>query len=293
MDKKIVVVAVVAAVAVVAIAAALLLTGGGSSTDDAKYKIVSGDSVSVNYTGTFYSYYGEENAAVFDTSYESVANDPNAFKANDYTPRTTYSTLNFVVDDGTLLKKFNDAVIGHSVGDIVKVNLTAEEGYAAEVETGTIPMNGNIMSNVYYTVATYFKYIYPEVELVAGTPVNYTTSYGWPGIATLIEGDSQAIPVVKMEYLPVEGESYKVYDNGKTSVYYNVKEIGDINITYDVKIVNPVHLDGNSIQMLKLEMGSRFVYITGLEGDNMLYKTGKETNNEPLYFQIEIVSVNV
>lgn len=288
MDKKIVTIVVVAAALIaVVVAVGLLLQDHGGSNED-KHKIVSGDRVSVNYTGTLYAYYGEENAAVFDTSYETVAKDDSVLKANDFGARPSYSTLDFVVDDGTLLKKFNDAVVGHYVGDIVKVYLSADEGYVAAMETGTLPMRGNVMSTLYFTTTSYFKYTYPEVELVAGTAVDYTTKCGWPGKATLSEDGTN----VRMDYLPTEGQSYKAYDNSRTTAYYKVTEVGSSTITYDVDIHDPVYVSGTSIQMLKLDMGSRNLYITALDGDEMSYKYGKETYNEPLYFQIEIVSVN-
>ncbi len=287
MDKKIVTIVVVAAALIAAVVAVGLLLHDHDGNDD-KHKIVSGDSVSVNYTGTFYAYYGEENAAVFDTSYETVAKDPAVLKANDFSVRPSYSTLDFVVDDGTLLKKFNDAVVGHYVGDIVKVYLSAEEGYVAAMETGTLPMQGNVMSNLFYTTTSYFKYIYPDVQLVAGTAVDYTTKCGWPGKATLSEDGTN----VRMDYLPAEGQSYKAYDNTRTTVFYKVTEVDASTITYDIEVHNPVYLSGTSIQMLKLDMGSRNLYITGLEDGQMSYKYGKETYNEPLYFQIEIVSAN-
>ncbi len=290
MDKNTVtIIAVIVMVAAVAIAAAVLLMPKDNSGHDVdKEKVVSGDTVSVNYVGTFYDYNGGENAAVFDTSYQYIAEDATVFKSNDYTPRSEYNTLDFKVGDGTVLKKFNDAVIGHSVGETVKVYLTAEEGYVAALETGTVTQEGNVMSSGYLTTSSYFAYVYPGVSLIAGTPVSYTTSYGWPGTATLSEDGT----LVTMQYLPTEGKSYKVYDNTRTTVYYKVTDVGE-TITYDIDIRNPVYLDETSIQMIKLEMGSRFVYITDIDDDGLHYKTGgREVSNEPLYFQIEIVSIN-
>ncbi len=287
MDKKIVTIVVVAAALIaVVVAVGLLLHDHGSNEE--KHKIVSGDLVSVNYTETLYAYYGEENAAVYDTSYETVAKDPTVLKANDFSVKPSYSALNFVVDGKASLKIFKEAVNGHYAGDIVKVLQTAEEGDSTTVETGTLPLNGNIMSNVFPVVTSQFKNTYPGVKLEAKSPVDFTTTCGWPGKATLSEDGA----VVTMEYLPIEGQSYKAYDNTRTTVYYKVTDVGESTITYDIEIHDPVYLDGKSIQMLKLDMGSRSVYITALDDDQMSYKFGKEAYNQPLYYQIEIVSVN-
>ena len=117
MDKRIVAL-IIAAIAIVgAGVAALLLTGGEEKKTDPDHVIASGDRVSVNYTGSYYGYVGDQNAAVFDTSYRTIAEDGSVFKSCDFSKRSEYEPLEFVVDDGKLLKKFNDAVVGHRVGD--------------------------------------------------------------------------------------------------------------------------------------------------------------------------------
>ena len=47
-------------------------------------KAAYGDEVTVNYTGTFYAYYGEENAVVFDTSYRSIGENDAIIKSNSF-----------------------------------------------------------------------------------------------------------------------------------------------------------------------------------------------------------------
>ncbi|MBR4225694.1 MAG: FKBP-type peptidyl-prolyl cis-trans isomerase [Candidatus Methanomethylophilaceae archaeon] len=287
MDKRIVAL-IIAAIAIVgAGVAALLLTGGEEKKTDPDHVIASGDRVSVNYTGSYYGYVGDQNAAVFDTSYRTIAEDGSVFKSCDFSKRSEYEPLEFVVDDGKLLKKFNDAVVGHRVGDLVRVGLSAEEGYVAGVESGTLPTGGSTMPRSYYTTASIFGSLYRGVELAKDVPVRFTTSYGWPGTATLYENG-----IVTMVYDPAVGESYKVFDNSRTSAFYHVTSVGDDSISFDIEVRNPVHVDGKSIQMVRMEMGTKVLYITGIDGDGLHYKTGGERFNQPLYFEIEIVSVN-
>ena len=287
MNKRFLALAV-AAVAVVAIAAAaVLLMNGGEKHNDPSHTIASGDKVSVDYIGTYYAYYGEAYSAVFDTSIQSVAEDESAFKSNDYSKRPAYSPLEFEVDDGKLLKKFNDAVVGHKAGDVVRAYLTAEEGYSAPVESGTLPVAGNRLARSYYTTSSVFSSIYGDVKLVPNVPMEFTTTGGWPGIATLYDDN-----MVTLLLVPAAGETYKAFDNGKTTAYYAVTAVEDDSVVFDIDIRNPVYVDGRSIQMVKLDMVTKSAYVTGIDGSGLQYKTGGERYNQPLFFEIRIVSVN-
>ncbi len=287
MNKRFLALAVAAVAVVAIIAAAVLLMNGGEKHTDPSHTIVSGDKVSVDYIGTYYAYYGEANCAVFDTSIQSVAEDESAFKSCDYSKRPAYSPLEFEVDDGKLLKKFNDAVVGHKAGDVVRTYLTAEEGYVAPVESGTLSVSGNSLSRSYHTTSSVFSSLYGDVKLVPNVPAELTTTGGWPGIATLYDDN-----MVTLLLTPVAGETYKAFDNGKTTAYYVVTAVEDDSITFDIDVRNPVYVDGNSIQMVKLDMVKKADYITGIDGSSLQYKTGGERYNQPLYFEIRIVSVN-
>lgn len=77
--------------------------------------IKAGDKISVNYTGRF------ENGEIFDSS---EGKQP----------------LSFTVGAGQLIKGFDDAVIGMTVGEKKQVTLAPEEGYGTRREDHIIDM---------------------------------------------------------------------------------------------------------------------------------------------------------
>ena len=62
-------------------------------------------------------------------------------------------------------------------------------------------------------------------------------------------------------------------------------------MTFDLIIDNPVQVDSSgSIQMIKLEL-EQDIYITAIHGDDIVYKTGSERMNQPLYFEITLTKI--
>ncbi len=245
-----------------------------------------GDDVTVNYIGTFYDEYGKENAVVFDTSFSDIANNDGIAKSNDFTKRDSYSPLAFNVGGGSVLDGFNNAVIGHKVGDTFKVKIDAINGYVSTSVTGVLKTSNNVMSSSISMTKTEFAAAYSDVNLVEGQAVKFTSNYGWNAYATLADNGG----IVMVTYKPIEGESYKVFDNGTTKVNFYVSKVGT-EITYSIGIDNPKAVEGG-IQMIKLDLGDKTIYITGIEGDSIYYKEGAEKENQDLYFEITLVSIN-
>lgn len=254
-----------------------------------------GDTVTVNYTGSFYDYVGEENAVVFDTSYSSVGDNDSIIKSNDFTKKNSYSTLEFTVGKGTMLEMFENAVIGHKVGDKIRVTIPAGEGYVGpdtSVETSKtgfrLPLSETITS-------ANFEDIYPDLDLKAGTVTEFKSVYGWD--ATAVMSGSEVI----VSYKPVVGETYTYDADGDENfgkVEFNVTSASAGSITTNVTIseTKNVGSDG-AIQMIKLHMGNDTWYITNDGSSDFTYKVcnktdGGEKVNETLYFEIEIVSIN-
>ncbi|MDG6244043.1 MAG: peptidylprolyl isomerase [Methanolobus sp.] len=77
-----------------------------------------GDHVSVNYIGSL------DDGTVFDTSLEEIA-----INEGTYDSRRKYEPLPFTVGTGQMIKGFDDAVIGMSVGESKNVTLLPEEAY--------------------------------------------------------------------------------------------------------------------------------------------------------------------
>ena len=245
-----------------------------------------GDKVTVNYTGTYYDEYGKEHAVVFDTSYANIGNDSNIAKANDYTAKSSYSPLSFTVGGTTVLKAFGDSVIGHKVGDKYNVYLSESEGYYGHSTFGTLKKTGNVMYMSTTMTKSEFTAAYPDVSVAENSQTTFTSDYGWDATAILTNNGKSVL----VSYAP-EVKTYEVYKSGNTVVNYKVTQIADGQIAYDIDIQNPTFVDSTNIQMIKLDLGVKTIYITSISGDEITYKEGSERTNQPLYFQIEIVKI--
>lgn len=256
-----------------------------------------GSSLSVNYTLTFYDYYGEEFAVVNDTSYESIGNNDAIAKSNDFTVKTSYSELTFSVGSGsTVLAGFGNAVIGHKEGDTVKVMIPAGEGYNAE-DTNTVYSctEAQAVAISETLTLTQFSTIYGYTP--SGTVTIDESVYGWPAVGYVNTTDSTIV----MNYNPTEGETYEVkLDYGTVTFTVGSVEDGMIEFTYGVKDFtatgNKLASGYDEIQMILVDFGTSSFYITGVDstGDVSSFqsKTVEERYNQDLYFVIKIVSVD-
>jgi hypothetical protein len=258
-----------------------------------------GDTVTVNYVGTFYNLYGGENAVVFDTTYSSIGNDSSIEKSNDYS-RTSYSTLELTIGGDDVLTAFQNALVGHKVGDTVTVVIVVGDGYVAPDTTGTVDCSNSItVARSETMTVSQFESIYDDLD---GTAINasFTSVYGWEANSTY----NQSTGMVTVYYSPVAGESYDNYDGEYGKVTLNVSSTSDSSITFTYEVTDYVKVgtdsEGNiEIQMIKVNFGTTYFYITSVtdadsEGvaDTFDYKTVGEKYNEVLYFEITIVSID-
>lgn len=96
-----------------------------------------GDRVRVHYTGTL------ADGTIFDSSEETASEcgddcgcDEHANDCSDHDCGCGNSSgpLEFVIGDGNLIPKFEQAVIGLSPGESIKVSIIAEEAYGKKIE---------------------------------------------------------------------------------------------------------------------------------------------------------------
>ncbi len=264
-------------------------------TEDTK-KAAYGDKVTVNYTGTFYAYYGEDNAVVFDTSYRSIGENDAIIKSNSFN-KTSYSTLSFTVGGSDVLTEFGNAVVGHMVGD--KIRVTIENGYPAGSDFYEQSTSGLTIPRVQEMTVDQFESIY-DYDLSDGMTYLDSTVYGWP--ATVVSADNK----VYITNMPEKNQTYKytvggVVDEGEAedeeaghsfgTTTFTVTAIDD-NITFNIAFSGTTSVgDDGAIQMIQLEFGTETWYVTNVNGGSFTYKTCDETSNETLYFEIEIVSI--
>ncbi len=279
---------VIAAIAVLGAFAADQL----SSHDDrvAAY----GDSRTVDYTGSYYNYVNEDGALVFDTSYQSVANDDNIAKSSDFTKRSSYSPLEVTVGSGSALALFENSIVGHKVGDVFKVKIPAGEGYVGADTTATANLSGYTVPTTQSMPSGAFKTLY-GISLTAGVPTSFTTVYGWDAIAVLAS-DSNTVTIMNN---PASGSTYTYSpegvapESGDEKLKFKVTSVDTSNITCDLSFLNTTTVSGYTIQMEAFDFGTEKWYVEEVSPSTFTYKTSTSgTVNEDLYFEIKLVSIS-
>ncbi len=251
-----------------------------------------GDSVSVDYTGTYYEYIGGEHAVVFDTSYSKVANDSSVKKSNEFTKRTSYSPLDFKIGGGEVLKGFESAVVGHKIGDVFRVDIPASEAYVgAEVEqTASLKAYQIKIEQTMPTSA--FTKLY---GFTPGSLSSFTSVYGWDASAQIISNGNE----VKIINNPTVGSTYTFSPGGKAPasgderLKFTVNSITeDGYIVCDLAFVNATFVSGNVVEMMGFDFGTEKWYVKEISSTDFTRKIASERVNEELFFEIKLVSIN-
>ncbi len=254
-------------------------------------KVAYGDKVTVDYVGSFYAYNGESNAVVFDTSIASVGKNDDISKANSFS-KSSYSTFSVTVGSKGALEMFENALVGHKVGDTVKVMIPAGQGYIAPA--------GSVYSDVSTTFTvpavqemtkTQFTEVYgSDITLTAGTSVQITTAYGWTGLATLVSSTNMVV----IQNMPTSGETYQYIENDDSKygkVSYKVNSISADDISVTISFSDTKDVGNGEIAMIELNVDGQKVYVTGVGNGTYSYKTCQETYNIDLYFEITIKTI--
>lgn len=265
------------------------------ATDDRQISV--GDDVTINYTGSYYNYYGEPGAVVFDTTYSGIGNDAGVTKANEYS-KTSYKPLDVTVGDGDLLKMFENSLIGHKVGDKFRIEIPADQAYLAP---SSETYNGVSMTDKVPKVQTMTKAQFEDIygsdyKLSSGSMITITSAYGWPANVYL-DATSNKVVITNMPEVTSADSPYEYIGNEDSEfgkVTYAVTSVSGDSISVTMNITGTVSVgdDGRSIQMLKVNVDGTPIYVTGVGNGTYDYKVCEERCNENLYFEIEIVSID-
>ena len=267
------------------------------TSDDSK--VVYGDEVEVEYVGSYYDYYDEDVAVIFDTNIKSIGDDDEYAKSNSYTTKTSYSLLKFTVGKGSMLSMFENAVVGLRVGDTTTVKIPVGEGYVSPINPVTQSMNGQTLPRITTMTKSDFTSLYSDVTLTPGVmSTTFATIYGWDAQAT-IDSTSQ---IVTVYYNPVSGTTYdyddRIDDEDKKNPFGKVKfavtAVSDELITFNwvFEDFTTINSTTGEIQMIELDFGGNDVfYVTAISGTTMTMKSCAERENVDLYFEITVKSV--
>ncbi len=96
----------------------IIIALSGCAGSEEPLTVENGDTVHVNYIGS------QDDGTIFDTSLEDVA-----VQNNVHNPNRNYSPLSFVVGSGQMIKGFDDAVVGMTVGENKTVTIPHMDAY--------------------------------------------------------------------------------------------------------------------------------------------------------------------
>ena len=250
------------------------IVAGDSSNKPAEY----GDSVELYYTGSYFAYYDEEGAVIFDTNMQEVGDSDSYKKSYGYTVKETYNVMTLTVGQGDYLDGFKNALIGHRPGDVVKVEI--DDGYGSLTEgvnKFTVAKAGNTISTQQsMTVDDYKSFFGVDDAPEAGfTFYDVDSPYGWKAD---VHGDS--VDMVSVTYKPEADQSYT-----KNEITYKVNGAVTTEINFDYQIDD----FADNAKILKGVYNGQNVFFIESNGADMTYKTTKETVGTKMFFTIKFV----
>ncbi len=187
----------------------ILLTIGKTATPSRT--VISGDTIKVNYIGTL------ADGRVFDTSQYSVASNNALYpKSLSFTLRSnsSYTPLEFTVGSGSLIKGFNDGVIGMSLNQTKTFAIPPALGYGAmnlsKLSTFALIESAPVFVSMSYTSFSAAYNVTPQVNLTVTDP-----TWGWS--ARVIQANADADLIV-VENMPAVGDRLEIDGNPGAAV---------------------------------------------------------------------------
>ena len=269
-----------------------------------KETIEYGDSIELNYTGSLYAYYNDKSSytpVIFDASVESVGKDTNNTFLASFS-KDKYESATIKVDSATsgsgdFLKAFEDACIGHKVGDTFSFKIDKADAYktgkACDTDTVT---NKEVANSKVISISQYNKLFDNSDTSVDGSK-NLTDVSGLPATVTGVAGN-----MVSVKYTLAAGTDYTVYEKaGIGKVTLNASAVADDKITYTLTFVEKKDIadqkaygtEIQAIEMISMNLFGQYYNIVGYDGTNIAYNSASSTsdaiNDMDLYFVVTIV----
>lgn len=268
-----------------------------------KETIEYGDSIELNYTGSLYAYYNDKSSytpVIFDTSVESVGKDTNNTFLASFS-KDKYEIATIKVDSATsgsgdFLKAFEDACIGHKVGDTFSFKIDKADAYKTGKACDTEEVTKEVVNSKVISISQYNKLFDNTDTSVDGTK-NLTDVSGLPATVTGVAGN-----MVSVKYTMTPGQDYTVYEKaGIGKVTLNASEISDASIKYTLTFVEKKDIadqkaygtDIQAIEMISMNLFGQYYNIVGYDGSKIAYNNASSTsdaiNDMDLYFVVTIV----
>ncbi len=270
--------------------------------------VVYGETVEIDYTGSLYGYYDAATDSmlpiIFDTTLKSVGDNSNNLFAPGFS-KTSYSTTSITLGQGKFLKAFENAIIGHKVGDTIKVKINAADAYPAANTNQYREKITELEADNGFTVSLdEYKTLFDKTEAPAKGISQLEDKNGLPA---KVNYDGSILTVC---YEVEKDKEYTIVDNSVGKVIMTPTEVTDSKITYKLSIENQKNVmiddktpskvsaqSGESIQeieMISYNLFNNSYNIIGFDGTSVIYNTASSSDvaihNMDLFFVIKIVS---
>lgn len=238
-----------------------------------------GSTVTVEYVGSLYGYYDEDGALIFDTNVKAYSEN---YPIKGDFSKTTFSGYKVVPGSGGALTMFENALIGHSVGDTVKVLIPSADGYPSKSITRDDQFS---VPTVQYMSQAQFSSLY-DFTVSAEAQVEFKTIYGWDATA-VYSSDRGGVSIINK---PVKGETYQLASN-------DLNDYGTANLTVDTmddEIVCTIRVEGvdsEPYKMVWVNLGLDEKFYIQSNSGSVLTITTDPSAGEDLYFVIKIKSI--
>ena len=252
---------------------------GETSDKTAEY----GDSVTVDYTGSYFAFYDKDGAVIFDTSLSDIANNESYAKSFEFTNKgDSYEPFSVTIGSGGALAAFEDAIIGLKPGQETTVIITDGYGSLTDgVDKFTkAKSNGYTMAKTATISIDDYRALFgsDNVPEEGYTLYNVKSPYGWN-----VDVTRNYNGTVMIDY----GAHVAVQAYTENGVTINVTDISGPNIAYEYQMENFTE----NTKMLKTVFVGKIVYVISADGANMTYKTTAENVGTMMYFVIKLVSI--
>ena len=255
---------------------------------------VEGDTVKVEYVGSYNGYYDADGAVIFDTNVKSVNDGSEYLKSPSYTNKTSFKYLSFKVGGDDVLPGFSEAVVGKLINWTAKVAIPASEGYGvADKHDFTLSQTFNLSGTM--SLEEFNKYASTSIKMSDLTsPYDVTMPNGLTAIVR-----NAGTSDVTYEYVP--GELTKLKDDATETVTkiddnvsIKVTAIGTDNFTVE-------YIFSSEDKMYKASMVvdgvEKMIFVDNFTAGQYQYKVAdgsdyQEQKGEILYFWIKIVDIN-
>lgn len=263
-----------------------------------------GDKVVIDYTGSLYGYYDAATDTmvpiIFDTTLKSVHDNENNLFIAGFS-KTSFSSTTITLGEGKFLKAFENAIIGHKVGDTVLVKIAAADAYPATNSNIFDDGTNLTFKNGFTITLENYKTLFDTTDTPKEGSADLTDKNGLP--ATVTYDGSQ----IMVKYTLEEGKEYNLVDNQVGKVTLVPTSVTGSEIKYTLKIENTKAvadskvstIDGSKevqeIEMLSFDLFGNSYNIVGYDSTiGFIYNSASTStdaiHNMDLYFVIKIIS---